>query len=272
MNSVFFPKLYTSTAWVWFAQADSAAADNSAVAVQSVWDFVLKGGPMMIPIGLCSFVAITVFIERLVSLRKRNIVPAEFLPEVSKRLEQGTSGKDDALSYCRENVSPIANIFAAGIKRLGDSVEVVERAVRDAGAREIVKLRRYSRVLSVIAAIAPLLGLLGTIFGMIEAFQTVATSGEALGRTELLAKGIYEAMITTAGGLLVAIPTLMMFHYLSAKVEALVADMDHKACDFVEEHARPVVVQSAEAPRLRAVESDSADGAPERVTTATGRA
>jgi biopolymer transport protein ExbB len=89
-------------------------------------------------------------------------------------------------------------------------------------------------VLQVIGAIAPLLGLLGTIFGMIQAFQTVATSAEALGKTELLAKGIYEAMVTTAAGLLVAIPSVIGYHWISAKIETLVAEMDRICVDLVE--------------------------------------
>jgi biopolymer transport protein ExbB len=92
-------------------------------------------------------------------------------------------------------------------------------------------------MLAVIASIAPLLGLLGTIFGMIDAFQTVAVSGEALGRTESLAKGIYQAMITTAAGLMVAIPVLIGYHWLAGKIDRLVGEMDRMTVEFVEQHA-----------------------------------
>ena len=114
-------------------------------------------------------------------------------------------------------------------------------------------MRKYLRVLSVIAAVTPLLGLLGTIMGMIRAFQTVATSAEALGRTELLAQGIYEAMITTAAGLSVAIPVLIVYHWISGKVERLVADLDLDVTDFVERHvlrrgAEPAEVKPAVEP------------------------
>jgi biopolymer transport protein ExbB len=91
------------------------------------------------------------------------------------------------------------------------------------------------RVLSVIAAISPLMGLTGTIFGMIKAFQTVATSGDALGKTELLATGIYEAMITTAAGLLVAIPALILYHVISARVDRLVAELDETCIEFIDD-------------------------------------
>ena len=96
------------------------------------------------------------------------------------------------------------------------------------------------RALSIIAAITPLLGLLGTIFGMIRAFQTVAMSGEALGKAELLAEGIYEAMVTTAAGLLVAIPAMICYHWLSARIERLASELDRAAVDFVATYAEPV--------------------------------
>ena len=159
--------------------------------------------------------------------------------------------KDEALEYCRANSSPVANVFAAGIKKLGESVELVERHIQEAGQREVLKLRRYLRSLVVIASISPLLGLLGTIFGMITAFQTVAASSEALGKAELLAKGIYEAMITTAAGLLVAIPVIVAYHMISAKVDRLVDEMDRMAVEFVEEHAFAIDAQNQSRLRLQ---------------------
>ena len=215
-------------------QAATDAVD--AVRVQSIWDFVVKGGPMMYPIGVCSLVALAVIIERLLSLRRSRIIPPRFLAGLKEAL--GDSGDDGAaaLAHCREDASPIANVFAAGIRKLGETVEVVEKSIQDAGEREVLKLRRYLRLLSVVASIAPLMGLLGTIFGMIVAFQTIATSGEALGKAELLAKGIYQAMITTAAGLMLAIPVLVSYHWFSGKIERLVGDMDQMTLDFVDEY------------------------------------
>jgi biopolymer transport protein ExbB len=209
----------------------------NAVHVQSVWDFVLKGGPMMWPILVCSLIAMTVVVERLITLSRDRVIPKDFVGEVTKRLSGTPGDPQRALEYCKKDGSHIAKIFATAIKRLGQPVELLERHISDAGAREVRKLRKRLRVLSVIGAMAPLMGLLGTIFGMIEAFQTVAASGEALGKTELLAKGIYEAMITTAAGLLLAIPVLVAYNALSAKIDALIAEMDEKAADFVEQFA-----------------------------------
>ena len=101
-----------------------------AVQVQSVWDFVIKGGPMMIPIGLCSLVALTVFIERMVSLRRRTVIPPDFVGGLKDILNNGDNDREEVLQYCRENGSPIARLFAAGIKRLGMSVELVEKYIQ----------------------------------------------------------------------------------------------------------------------------------------------
>ena len=233
----------TAVVWsqyVWGQAAGSAPPVNDAVKVKSIWDFVVKGGPVMIPIGICSLVALTVVIERLISLRHGKIIPPDFQPTLTGLLSDRSSDRrQKSLEYCQKHGTPIAAIFAAGIKKLGEPVELVERHIQEAGQREVLKLRKYLRTLSVIAAIAPLLGLLGTILGMITAFETVAASGEALGRTELLAKGIYEAMITTAGGLIVAIPVVIAYHWFSARVERLVAVIDALVVDFIEDYARP---------------------------------
>lgn len=213
----------------------SQVSVTDAAQVQSVLDYIQKGGVMMIPIGIASLVMLAVAVERLLSLRRRNIIPSKFLEGLQSELEKSGHDRDRALAYCKKNQSPIANICAAGIKKIGRPVEAIEKAVQDAGEWEIFKLRKNVRVLSVVAAITPLMGLVGTIFGMIRAFQTVATSGEALGKTELLAEGIYEAMVTTAAGLLVAIPALIFYHWISAKIEKLVADMDRVCIALIED-------------------------------------
>ena len=242
--------------WLLTAQVDAAAAvaeTPDSVRVDSVWDFVVKGGIMMIPIGLCSLITLTVVIERLVSLKRDRIIPPNFLPGLREQLDAGR-GRAAVLKYCEDDGSPVSRVFAAGIRRLGGPLEIVERNIQEAGQREVLGLRKHLRVLSVIAAVSPLLGLLGTIFGMITAFQTVATAAEALGRTELLAKGIYEAMITTAAGLIVAIPALVCYHWISAMVQKLVMEIDQGTVDFVENLAETGARLDATLPERHAVE------------------
>lgn len=240
------------------AVGDGATADSSAASVQSVWDFVTKGGLMMIPIGICSLIALTILVERALSLRRRKVIPAGFLAGVRKSLNGGDD-REGAMEYCKKDGSPIALIVAAGIKKLGQSSEIIEKSMQGAGERAVLMLRRYTRALAVIASVSPLLGLLGTIIGMIHAFQTVAMSPEALGRAELLARGIYVAMITTAAGLMVAIPALIGYHWVSAKIEGLVSEMDHVAMEFIDEFGGYRPEASDRVPKLRAAGSDSAD-------------
>ncbi len=248
----------TSLSAAVLAQA-SGPADPipESVQVQNIMDFLQKGGIMMIPIGLCSLVALTVIIERLITLRRKSVIPPKFLPGLRKLMTGKPGNTEAALNYCRQNKSAIANVFAAGIRKIDRrSPEAVEKSIEDAGEREVLKLRKYLRALSVIASVTPLLGLLGTILGMIVAFQTVAISGEALGKTELLAEGIYQAMITTAAGLSIAIPVLICYHWISGKIEKLVADIDQMTVDFVDEFGdghpaalEPVARRSAEPAR-----------------------
>jgi len=245
--------------------AAEAAGAASSVKIESVWDFVAKGGVMMIPIGICSLIGMTVVIERLLSLRRSRIIPPTFLPGLRRELDAKPGDPAGAITYCAENPSPVANVFAAGLRRLGGPLEIVERHITESGMREVRKLRKHLRMLSVIAAVTPLMGLLGTIFGMIRAFQTVATSPDAMGKTELLAEGIYEAMITTAAGLVVAIPALICYHWLSAKIQNLVMDIDDTTVDFVESLAaggtgagaptgseRPAVIEIESPPTIAA--------------------
>lgn len=210
--------------------------------ISSILELAFKGGVVMIPIAICSLVAAALTIERLVSLRRGRVIPPGFVDGAATALEQGPQR---ALEICRAAPSPIARVFEAALRRWDRPLEQVEKHVAEAGAREAVGLRKHLRGLAVIAAVTPLLGLLGTIFGMINAFRTVAASADALGRTELLAGGIYEAMVTTAAGLIVAIPTLLVYHALAARIERLVLDMDGACIDLVERHA-------TELPTLRA--------------------
>ncbi len=227
--------MLTSWSNLVLGQAVNAPGGDASL---SLWELIVKGGVVMIPIAVCSLIAIAVMVERSISLRLMNVIPPRFMPRLRETLRRATpDDRRAALALCREDGSPMAAICAAALRRLDEPIEFLERTIEQAGEREVYKLRRYLRVLSVAAAVAPLLGLLGTVFGMISAFRTVAASGEALGRTELLANGIYEALITTAAGLIVAIPALLGYHWFSTRVEHLVGEMDRQTVDFIEEFA-----------------------------------
>lgn len=218
----------------------AAPPDAGASGALSVWEFIIKGGVMMIPIGICSLLAFAVVVERAMVLTRVRVLPAGVVRKLSAILDSPDPDRvERAMDFCRKNASPLARVLGAGVRRLGRPIDLVEKSLADAGEWEVLQLRKRLRVLSVIAAVSPLLGLTGTIFGMITAFQTVALSGEALGKAELLAEGIYEAMVTTAAGLIVAIPALVCYHWLSARIERLASGMDRAAVDFVERYAEP---------------------------------
>jgi len=202
--------------------------------IESVWDFLVKGGPTMIFIGIVSLVALAVTIERLLILRRRNVAPPDFLAG----LNRVSRDPDRAIEYCKTNGSPVANVLAAAIRHLNDSSANLDRAVEEAGHRELVRFRHRMRLMSALPQVSTMLGLLGTIFGMIKTFQSVAASGESIGKTEMLARGIYEAWTTTASGLLVAIPVLVAYHLLQGKIDLTVAELDRVAVAWVEEQRR----------------------------------
>lgn len=249
------------------AGASPSPKVDGTVEISSIWDFLIKGGPVMVPIGIASFAAMAVCIERLWSLRRSVVAPAGFVEGLTVALgPERDQGR--AIAYCQAHQSPLASILAAGVRSLEQSPEVMEKRIAEAGEREVFRLRKYLRVLALVASVATLLGLLGTITGMIQAFQTVAASGDALGRTELLAKGIYEAMITTAAGLIVAIPTTIAHHYFTARIEQLVQELDGICVAFVEAHgaSRPMVarVSTVVSAPANAVETADHDGAATR--------
>lgn len=204
-------------------------------APESVWDFVIKGGPTMIAIALCSLIAVAVIVERLAILRRRRVIPPDFIAG----LKAVWADRARALEFCRANASPAAKILEAAVRRRGERIEAVEKAVEEAGRREMVRLRHRMRLLGALPQISTMLGLLGTIFGMIKTFQAVAASGQSLGKTELLAKGIFEAWTCTAAGLLVAIPVLIAYHTLMGRIDALIVELDQMAVDWVEEQRAP---------------------------------
>lgn len=204
-------------------------------AAPSVFDLAIQGGVMMIPIALCSVAVLAVVAERWSVLRPSIVVPPKFRSAFGKAVTTGGApGLEVVRTLVRKPESPAARLVASGVAKLGHSSELIEKHLAAAGEEEVYMLRRRLRVLTVVAAIAPLLGLTGTIFGMIRSFQTVAASGENLGKAELLAAGIYEAMITTAAGLLVAMPTVIFAHWFAGKLERLARDLDGIAVEFME--------------------------------------
>jgi biopolymer transport protein ExbB len=199
----------------------------------SLLELLAKGKWFMVPIGLCSLMGLALIIERLVALRRRVAIPDGFIDGLETSLNTGEPRKN-GLAYCRANPSPIARIAAAGLRKLPKGEETAEEAIESAGAAEVAKLRRNLRMLYGVSAVAPMLGLLGTVWGMIEAFQVASAMG--LGRAEKLASGIYEALVTTFAGLTVAIPCLIFYYYFQGKIDRIVTEMDDASVYLMEHH------------------------------------
>ena len=197
----------------------------------SLLELLFKGGIFMYPIALCSLVGLALIIERFIALRREKIVPVAFMAGL-KGVLRTQADREAALAYCHSNGSPIARVAAAGISKLHKDEESVEQAIEDAGANEVAKLRRNLRTLFGVTAVSPLLGLIGTVWGMIQAFQVAADRG--LGQASALATGIYEALVTTLAGLMVAIPCLALYYYFLGRIDRLVSFMNDASMEFME--------------------------------------
>lgn len=203
---------------------------------ETIWTLIVKGGPVMVPLGLCSIVALASAIERFISLKRKKIIPTNFIEELKERLEKpnpnDASKIQEAIKFCEQTQSPVGNIFKAGLMNLHRGEEAIEKAIEDAGAREIDKMKRSLRILAVIVTVSPLLGLLGTVYGMIGAFEVSTQVG--VGKAEFLAKGIYEALVTTAAGLTIAIPAFFVYQFLNSKIDSLIDEIDDMGIQFME--------------------------------------
>jgi biopolymer transport protein ExbB len=196
-----------------------------------VFEIFLAGGILMWPILVCSILALAIFVERFFfALRRARVVPPHLLPQI---WQLHKAGKLEAghLQALRGN-SPLGRALAAGLKNLGHSREIMKEAIEEEGRQVVHELERYLELLGTIVTIAPLLGLLGTVFGMIQVFDAITRAG--VGDTGVIAGGISVALITTAAGLTVAIPALVFHRVLIRRVDELVVAMEEQAVKMVE--------------------------------------
>jgi biopolymer transport protein ExbB len=184
----------------------------------------------MVPIILCSILAVAITLERLWTLRGQNVVPEELTDKIWQWVENRSLSDKQIMAL--QQHSPLGRVLAAGLaNRYRDRLVMME-AIEDAGRHVMHDLERYLNTLATIASISPLLGLLGTVVGMIRTFRAVTIAG--IGDPSALAGGIAEALVTTAGGLIVAIPSLVAYRYLRGKVDALVIDMEKESLRLVQ--------------------------------------
>ena len=192
----------------------------------TVMQFYQSGGPVMHALLACSLIGLVFIIERAWSLYRAKINTQEFLDRVRTALLKRRNVKE-AVTICEEYGGPIANIMKAGLLKYGRPQEEIERTIEAASAHELSRLERGLSVLATVSNIAPLLGFLGTVSGMINSFDALARAG--LSNPGLVAKGISEALITTATGLAVAIPMLVAYNYFTSRVSKFVLEMETSA-------------------------------------------
>ena len=201
------------------------AIDEIAIPTKNLLQVIRDGGPLMLPIGVCSFILLVFVFERAIALRRGRVIPRPFVKRFLEQIRDGQLDRAAAAELCEENGSPVAEVFAGAVNKWGRPSVEVEQAIIDAGERVTNGLRAYIRLLNGISTISPLLGLLGTVLGMIRAFNAIATA-DAMGRPELLAAGISQALLTTAAGLSVAIPALIAYLFFVGRVDKLVIEID----------------------------------------------
>ena len=198
-----------------------------------MWEFMQKGGPIMWPILLCSVISFAIVIERLIRLRQEQIDTKSFMLQISKSLKRNKIM--EALDLCDRTGGPIAAILKAGILKHDRPRNEVREAIEDASIHEVPRLERNLPVLSTVAQVAPLLGLLGTVTGLVKAFQVIESKATLLNPVNPgdLAGGIWEALLATTFGLCVAIPTYVAYNYLVSRVDGFVLDMERSATDLL---------------------------------------
>jgi len=189
------------------------------------------GGPLMYPILLCSILFVAIFLERLYHLHRSQINTNEFIAGIRNILKKKNIA--EAISICEETPGPVAHVIKAGVLKHDRSKDEIKETIEDAALYEVPRLEKNLVVLATIAHIAPLLGLLGTVIGMINAFQRIQELG-GVHKASDLAAGIWEALITTAAGLSVAIPVYVAYNYLISRVNSLVLDMERGATEIVD--------------------------------------
>jgi biopolymer transport protein ExbB len=199
----------------------------------TLWQMFLAGGPVMWPILLCSIFALAIILEKLWYLRWVKIDTQKFLGDVLDRMKRHQI--KEALETCDKTKSPVARILKAGILKYDRPRNQIKEAIEDASLYEVPRIEKNLTALATIAHISPLLGLLGTVTGMVRCFQTIQTKATSFHPVSPgdLAGGIWEALLTTVAGLVVAIPTFVAYNYLVSRINNFILEMEKAATELV---------------------------------------
>lgn len=197
----------------------------------SVWELATKGGWIMIVLGLLSLLALYIFVERVLLLKSMAKKDPDFTSKIRDYIREGKM--QSALDLCRTKGTPGAMMIEKGIQRLGRPMTDIQMAVENVGNIEVAKLEKRLPALATVASGAPMIGFLGTVTGMIKAFYNMASAGSSVD-ISLLSSGIYEALVTTVGGLIVGILALFAYNYLIAKVDEVITKSEQETLEFMD--------------------------------------
>jgi biopolymer transport protein ExbB len=212
-----------------FAQISTQAAQSSDSV--SVLSLALKGGPLMIPIAISSIVAIYIFIERWLTVNRADKSPDSFMENIKGLVLKGDI--NGAKIICSQFDNPVARMIEKGLSRIGSPLKTIEASVENVAKIELFRLEKNLSVLATISGVAPMMGFLGTVMGMVQAFISIAQE-EGTISPKLLSNGIYEAMITTVAGLTVGIIAYLGYNYLVTRVSKLVHKMEYSSIEFID--------------------------------------
>lgn len=213
-----------------FAQIVSGAVPPETTSL-SILELAIKGGFMMIPIVLSSFVAVYIFVERILTINKANQSPDAFIARIKEMVLKGDI--NGARLLCAQFDSPIARMIEKGVARIGSPLKNIEASIENVGKIELFKLEKNLPILATVSGAAPMMGFLGTVIGMVEAFIAIAQE-EGSVSPKLLSSGIYTAMITTVAGLIVGIMAYLAYNYLVTRVSKVVHRMEYSSIEFID--------------------------------------
>lgn len=197
----------------------------------NLWEMTTKGGWIMLLLAILSIVCFYIFFERLMVLKKARQIDASFMDRIRDYVQNGEV--KSAINFCRVTGSPIANMIEKGLERLGRPATDVRASIDNAGNLEVAKLEKGLSIMATISSGAPMIGFLGTVLGMVRAFWEMANAGNNIDIT-LLSSGIYQAMITTVGGLIVGIIAMFAYNYLVSRVDSVTNWLEAQTLSFMD--------------------------------------
>ncbi len=215
-------------------QSDSLAvlSDSAAAESMNLWEMATYGGWIMIVLAILLALATYMFIERLVVIRAAQKEDKNFMDRIKDYIHEGNI--DSALNLCRATNTPSARMVEKGITRIGRPMNDVQVAIENVGNLEVGKLEKGLVILATIAAGAPMLGFLGTVLGMVQTFFNMANTGEGVIEMATLSEGMYQAMVTTVGGLIVGILVIFAYNFLVARIDSVVRQLEGRTMEFMD--------------------------------------